>query len=266
MSDALQFLLLLLTFLNTAALGFAAFYWIRKREEAQRAAAGRDPQADLANMMILFQTMRDIVQQQKELARQFNESLDKKVNLIRQAASAASENLDRLREAERRVLAQLEEVQAELAGLQKQASSMRMLGGNGYSASQAHAPGPAAAEERAAEEALAPLLRMTGGPPEDGSGGYDLIDNWVGFDFHNEALGPAPPVEEVPLDLDEAEMTGAQREAIQALLGVGDPQDGKTDGPADSTGGNGKASKEEKGRVEPSPTVHARVYEYRTPA
>lgn len=46
--------------------------------------------ADMTNQMILFQSMRETVDQQKELARQLNFSIDKKVQDVREIVQSAA--------------------------------------------------------------------------------------------------------------------------------------------------------------------------------
>ena len=73
------------------------------------AGRGQNPasaQGDLTNMMILFQTMRDILTQQKDLAREFNISIDKKVNEVRRLIQSTGD-----------VRAELERTKRELAAL-----------------------------------------------------------------------------------------------------------------------------------------------------
>jgi hypothetical protein len=65
-----------------------------------RGASSATSQSDLTNMMILFQTMRDILTQQKDLAREFNISIDNKVNEVRrliQSTGDVRKELDRTR-------------------------------------------------------------------------------------------------------------------------------------------------------------------------
>ena len=55
---------------------------------------------DLSNMMILFQSMRETLDQQKELARSFNLSIDKKVEDIRSMVDTAGNMTERVSKAE----------------------------------------------------------------------------------------------------------------------------------------------------------------------
>jgi hypothetical protein len=71
-----------------------------------RSAASAHAQSDLTNMMILFQTMRDILTQQKDLAREFNISIDRKVNEVRRLIQSTGD-----------VRSELERTKRELAAL-----------------------------------------------------------------------------------------------------------------------------------------------------
>ncbi len=61
-------------------LSFALVIFFFLRENRLRSMAPAHAHTDLTNMMILFQTMRDILAQQKDLAREFNISIDQKVS------------------------------------------------------------------------------------------------------------------------------------------------------------------------------------------
>ncbi len=75
------------------------------------------PRSDLTDMMILFQTMRDVVSEQKALAREFNASLDRKVEAIRGLVAAAQEEREELRKSQRAISQLLHEAKDELLGL-----------------------------------------------------------------------------------------------------------------------------------------------------
>ena len=60
------------------------YYWLRiqwgsREVEAQR----KQTKADMADIMLVFQTMRDVVQKQKALARDFNQELEQKTLLVK---------------------------------------------------------------------------------------------------------------------------------------------------------------------------------------
>lgn len=100
------------------ALYFLFKLFVRER----RAAAARNPRQDLANMMILFQTMRDLLRQQKDLARQFNENVEHKLALIRKTIGVALDDHEKLVAAHRDLSVAMEEAKADLTSIQRQLS------------------------------------------------------------------------------------------------------------------------------------------------
>lgn len=97
------------------------WYWQRERRERTRI---RQTKADIADIMLLFQTMRDVVMQQKQLANDFNEELERKVGGVKQILSSSLEKNERLYERQREIERELEETKAELHSLQRQLSYM----------------------------------------------------------------------------------------------------------------------------------------------
>ena len=84
-----------------------------------RGSSSANSQSDLTNMMILFQTMRDILTQQKDLAREFNISIDKKVNEVRRLVETTGDVRKEL-ERTRRELASLgARTRQEIAALER---------------------------------------------------------------------------------------------------------------------------------------------------
>ncbi len=256
MSSAVEILLTLTAIL--ILIGMAGGLFLAARYEARaRRRPLHDAQHDLANMMILFQTMRDIVQQQKELARQFNDTLEQRIGVIRGAASAAAENLDRLQEAERRLFLRLEEVAAELSAVQKQTHLLR---------EERHLMGPMP-QENASRSAIpsneecsslvndTPNLQVVA-PPTTSSEDDDLFSHWVGFDFGVQELDPyvmEMPPDEAP---DAPEDPQAAREAFRTLLNFDEPGALPTSDDAHS-----HPAGQNNGRGAPSP-LQARIFEY----
>ena len=76
-------------------------------------------QTDLTNMMILFQTMRDILSQQKDLAREFNISIDKKVNEVRKLIDSSGDVRADLEQAKREISLLSTQTRKELASLER---------------------------------------------------------------------------------------------------------------------------------------------------
>ena len=242
-----------------ASLGMLFFvYRLTQRERKQRLS---NTQSDLTNMMILFQTMRDMLRQQKDLARQLNESLDKKVGMIRSAVDDALRDIDAVREQARQLSKNLSAASEELSSIQRQVAYVR-------EDSPAAAPlGPEFVEpplepERAPRVAPPPALHILAPPTTPRHSDGDLIENWVGLDFGAVAddLTPEVVAPEQPSDAEAA------RQAFRALLNLDDaaPAAPSTDDdesgepfapvPLTASGnGNGKA---------PTSPIQGRVYEY----
>ena len=70
--------------------------------------------------MLLFQTMRDVVVQQKQLASDFNAELDRKVGGVKQVLSAAIDKNERLYEKQRDLEREMNDMRAEVESLQRQ--------------------------------------------------------------------------------------------------------------------------------------------------
>ncbi len=99
------------------ALFGAAFFFMR--ELRLRTMPLPHGQSDLTNMMILFQTMRDILSQQKDLAREFNISIDKKVGEVRALIESSSSVRADLEQAKREISALSTQTRKELASLER---------------------------------------------------------------------------------------------------------------------------------------------------
>ena len=95
----------------------AAFFFMR--ELRLRSMSPAHTQTDLTNMMILFQTMRDILSQQKDLAREFNISIDKKVGEVRKLIESSSNVRAELEKAKREISALSAQTRNELASLER---------------------------------------------------------------------------------------------------------------------------------------------------
>ncbi len=232
------------------------FMYIFRREYVHRSSSLKQSRDDLANMMILLQTMRDLLDQQKLLARQLNASLDKKVTFIRESVDSAMKDLEELRAGIKQVAAQAQRAQ-ETNGRKEESQ-----GPNGH---DSRTPEPARKmphltvverekdEDREERPALQ-LLALPKSPPGD----EDIIESWVGLDFGGDE--PDPYAFEVPETPPEApEDAEAAREAFRALLNL-EPQPAIKAKPATAVatqdaihaGGNGKTA----------PPLHSRVYEY----
>jgi hypothetical protein len=235
---------------------FIFFSQLRRKDDPRSHA-----QSDLTNMMILFQTMRDVVSEQKALAREFNASLDRKVEAIRSIVQAAQREREELRKTQQAIVASLNQVKSDL------------LGGEGEGDSQTREPTTAvnatnSALDRA-EESVKPEsalhahedpVHALGDPDSDSDPVDDLINSWVGAGFVGEETTPAaaPPVVEAPTAPEDA---AAARDAFRMLLDLDSGSSGEaapspnasSERPPPTGGANGKP------RLSP---LQRRVYEY----
>lgn len=233
----------LLAFL--AAVLFVVFLvtWVLRRRVGRVGfPKTRPPQDDITNTIIMFQTMRDILEQQKDVARQLNVSLDNKVKYIKKIVDTAYADLHEMRETARRLAAELTETKAELAALQSQP---------GPSPSREHETERPSGEEEETSTPAPPFEALSrpvlDEPPDSG------FEHWVGLDF-----GEVPEEEEsqsAEMPPENPEHAEAARNAFRALLNLdsssNDPKSGSTAPEKD----NGK------GRSNKLP-LKKRVYEY----
>ena len=223
---------------------FIATKVLRMRERGPRFASTRNAQNDLTNTMIMFQTMRDILEQQKDLARQLNVSLDKKVRYIKTVVDTALDDLREMRETARGLADELTAAKAELAALRTVPGPAAGGGAEAGDAAARDGAQDAPAAPSTLEALARPALEE---PPEN------VLDNWVGLDSGEEAEEPEPePVSAPPETPENAE---AARNAFRALLNLettpADAKPRKED--AERDGGNGRAS---------TTPLKKRIYEY----
>ncbi|MBI5091412.1 MAG: hypothetical protein HZB26_03100 [Candidatus Hydrogenedentes bacterium] len=241
-------------FLAASLVMAVILYRLIERERKQRLS---NTQSDLTNMMILFQTMRDMLRQQKDLARQLNESLDKKVILIRQTVDSALKDLDALRENVRVVSLRLEKTSEELSSVQKQVAYAREDQPQESAPRHTSLESPDVTPDHLARTPIPPSLHVLGGH-EPNSSAHDVIDNWVGLDFGAAMIEEPAPEVHVPSQPSDAE---AARQAFRALLNLDESASAEDPRPNPDTpvaarpfvSGNGKS------KVTP---IQARVYEY----
>lgn len=260
---------------------FLAVLWMRPRDDQQ--PPSRASEGDLANMMILLQTMRDLLAQQKDLARQLNETLDKKVEFVRETVDAAMTDLDTLRESMGKTAKGLASVNASIAELQDQAGRIRTELDKAHARTTDPQEQPGNTEHpveksQAAKQEQAELDLPQDPPelqvfsrPERPQVNPDLLNDWVGLDLSKDE-DEEPEAEDVPDEVPEVpENPEMVREAFKTLLDLqmhkddAAPQSLRPDAPvldtaedephqAETSKGNGR------GRVTP---LQARVYEYR---
>lgn len=116
MQESYEIIVIGLVVVIVALIGSFFFFM---RELRLRAMSPPHEQTDLTNMMILFQTMRDILSQQKDLAREFNISIDKKVGEVRELIKSSGSVRAELEQAKREISALSTQTRKELASLER---------------------------------------------------------------------------------------------------------------------------------------------------
>lgn len=100
---------------------FLLLFFRREREEERRRKKTFE---DIGDVTALFQTMRGIVEQQKQLAAAFNDELDKKMQMVKQVLSQSLDRNEELYERQRLLTRELETVSLELKSIQRQIGDM----------------------------------------------------------------------------------------------------------------------------------------------
>ena len=250
----------------------AAFFFMR--ELRLRSMSPAHTQTDLTNMMILFQTMRDILSQQKDLAREFNISIDKKVNEVRKLIESSGSVRTDLERAKREISALSTQTRKELASLERRIMQVDGKAAAGtdpsvaddedfetesVEAASALEDPPAEVEEVpgapvATQNATLPLDAL---PREIGAVEDEFVSKWSGLDVDTEEDEEFEDEEPDADPMEVAEDAAQTRDALRDLLNLQTESGSNGDGPSSSdvlnSGGNG-------GRY--LTPIQKRVYEY----
>ncbi len=90
------------------------------RNERKQRLRLEQTKADIADMALLFETMRSVITQQKALAKEFNQELEKKVSQVKQVLAQSMAKNERLYEQQQDLAKQLLEAKTDLQSLQRQ--------------------------------------------------------------------------------------------------------------------------------------------------
>lgn len=120
--------ILMLGSFAVGVIGFACFVLLialyTAHDRRQRRLYKR-METDKADLTILFQTMRDVIRQQKELARQFNVDLEGKMDAVRQILTQTLEKNKQLYEKQQLLTNEFEEAKAQVAALRQHVALLR---------------------------------------------------------------------------------------------------------------------------------------------
>jgi len=245
--------------LGAASIGWFCFallawwYWMKERNEKERIQRMK---ADVADMMLLFQTMRDVVSQQKKLAADFNLEIETKVGGVKKILAAALEKNEKLYERQRGLEQYLEDLRTELQSVQRQIAYAGSPGAN----DEWEAPLTLATARPDDEPALsaasepAPFMVLPDDTPAEPPSAAPIpsavrpaaaAQPWEAVDF--EALADETPLAPESIAHDDDEFTEsiqpadaqAARDAFRALLNM--PAEEATPAPGNGhkpSGGN----------------------------
>lgn len=241
-----QFAFVAILLLVIICSGCAMLYLLLRNTRFDGGSSGASS-GDITNMMILFQSMRETVDQQKELARQFNLSIDRKVSDVRDALENSGNLKKQVAEAQSEIDALVKDTKEQLASLNRRMEYLKDKAPGEVAAEveamEAGAPEvmadsadvavdevepetvsddvSARSESNGARDVVAeydgrsklpPLNAIASSAPKK----RDFIDNWAGVDFGvKEAAEPA----HVP-EPSEPENAEESRDAFRTLLNL----------------------------------------------
>ncbi len=213
------------------AIGLACFvllavaYQRNQRKEEDRLKRAR---AEIADMTLLFKTMRDIIKQQKSIAREFNREIDGKMIAVKHLLEQGIQRNEKLFERQQELTAMIRDAKEELASVQRQA---RFLRDDETAAERAthkapHVPHPETKTSTPGQRVKALPPEPTPAVSEDQLAGTGVtqapFSEWVGIDFQDfgenksETSLPKVTPPEPPEDPEAA------RQAFRALLDMDD--------------------------------------------
>ena len=222
------------------------------RQNKQWTDPTKHVQTDLTSMVILFSTMRDFLSEQKQVATDFNRSLDKKIGMVRHMVEEARRERQELHRAQHRIAAALAKVHEELGLMGEEVPE---------------------AKDVAIEERYAPAAEWTGESPvpneenavaaeaetEAEENADDFIDSWTGvnFDLAEEEEAPAAPP--TPKDPEDEQ---AARNAFRSLLNFGTDNGGAGSGVGGLGDGDAAAESAGAGEFGELLPIERQVYDY----
>jgi len=118
----------MIALIGMAVIAMACFLLLTvlySRNEKKERLRLEQTKADIADMALLFETMRSVITQQKHLAKEFNQELDKKVSQVKQILAQSMAKNERLYEQQQTLAKQLLEAKTDLQNLQQQLACLQ---------------------------------------------------------------------------------------------------------------------------------------------
>lgn len=116
-------LLLVITWVCVLIVVMGLFYYVwddrnkRKLHEHRR--------VEISELAMIFQTLRDVVSEQKILAKEFNEQVEKKISLIREIVNEAQNRMKRIQQDIHEQSQKLKELQDQMDGIFRQENTLK---------------------------------------------------------------------------------------------------------------------------------------------
>ncbi len=120
--------IIMIALIGMAVIAMACFLLLTvlySRNEKKERLRLEQTKADIADMALLFETMRSVITQQKHLAKEFNQELDKKVSQVKQILAQSMAKNERLYEQQQTLAKQLLEAKTDLQNLQQQLACLQ---------------------------------------------------------------------------------------------------------------------------------------------
>lgn len=239
MNDIILAIMIVLLF--TIILSGCAMLYFLLRNARFGGGSASVSQSDLTNQMILFQSMRETVEQQKDLARQLNFSIDKKVKDVRDIIASVSDFDSRIKGAETALDTLMRDTKEELQSLNRRLGYVKEQAGiedepqatSDPIADVVAATPDAHVESQPVEEEfpIPSVIDAQGNEvPYDGNRKlpplnaiaanfrerHDFVDSWTGVDFGVKDLDDKPVI----ANEDEPEDAESSRDAFRTLLNM----------------------------------------------
>ena len=210
-----EWLLTVAAYLLVAGIIFAAVLFVVYQRRRPASNEEGENTGDLANMMILLQTMRDMLEEQKTLARQFNQNFEQKLAHMEEKNRAARQRADELEQRAAKLEGRLQRVREGLAVLHGEIEAAS------HGAAQERAPGPLKFSQAGSPAGATPSTPESPPASEPSAGSRtDTASSQLGAGASRETAGHNPLPSEEPReecgDENAQDLDAEEPQAIEA--------------------------------------------------
>lgn len=205
-----EWLLTVAAYLLVAGILFAAVLFVVYQRRRPASHGEGENTGDLANMMILLQTMRDMLEEQKTLARQFNQNFEEKLAHMEEKNRAARQRADELEQRAAKLEGRLQRVREELAALHGDIEAAS------HGAAQERGPGPLKFSQAGGAGATPPAPSSPAASESSAESQPDETPYELGAALSGETAAPSSPAESAD---GEAHAQDGEPQALEARTG-----------------------------------------------